>query len=353
MHRGGSPGPVVPVQGTKRAEIDNLRCMNSLDRLTGFYWVARTGGYARAVRAFPYPITEPGVHQQVRRLEAELGVRLFRRAAKDRMVLTPHGRALHDVVGSVHRGAPDHGRRAQGGQLRRHAAGRRRRAPRPGAAAGLAPRSSTGATGGRRHAHRAPGARRDAQLRTGELDLVVDHLPEMAADVEAREVARALGLPGGPGQRIPPRAGPRVDPRRLTELPFLTFAADPASRSLQRRAVEALGRVGSGAVRRRLHRVAPRLRRGGARLLRRARRWIPAVHAARGIRAFRLRLAGLRATGARRVASRRSEPDARRGARRRALVAGVNVQLAFRDAGRATARRPCPFRSDSASPTGR
>ncbi len=32
-----------------------------------------------------------------------------------------------------------------------------------------------------------------------------------------------------------------MDPRQLAELPFLTFAADPASRSLQRRAVEALG----------------------------------------------------------------------------------------------------------------
>src|SRR5678816_2647214 len=72
--------------------------MTSLDRLHGFYWVARTGGYARAVRAFPYPITEPGIHQQVKRLEAELGVRLFRRAAKDRMVLTVQGRTLFGVV---------------------------------------------------------------------------------------------------------------------------------------------------------------------------------------------------------------------------------------------------------------
>src|SRR3982751_4342026 len=72
--------------------------MMSLQRLEGFYWVVRAEGYARAARAFPYPITEPGVHQQVRRLEAELGVRLFRRVAKDRMVLTPHGRALMAVV---------------------------------------------------------------------------------------------------------------------------------------------------------------------------------------------------------------------------------------------------------------
>src|SRR5271166_1892663 len=64
----------------------NCSQMTSLDRLTGFYWVARTQGYARAVRSFPYPITEPGVHQQVRRLEKELGVPLFVRVGKDRVV---------------------------------------------------------------------------------------------------------------------------------------------------------------------------------------------------------------------------------------------------------------------------
>ncbi|MBW2528876.1 MAG: LysR family transcriptional regulator [Deltaproteobacteria bacterium] len=65
-----------------------------LHRLEGFYWVARERGYARAARAFPYPITQPAVHQQVRKLEAELGIRLFDRVAKDRVALTAAGERL-------------------------------------------------------------------------------------------------------------------------------------------------------------------------------------------------------------------------------------------------------------------
>ena len=213
--------------------------MNSLDRLTGFYWVARTGGYARAVRAFPYPITEPGVHQQVRRLEAELGVRLFLRAAKDRMVLTPQGRALHDVVAPFLESL-----RVTVDALR---AGSFGGVLRVGAAALLVQELLPGwlRTLHRRHPEvdvtltelRAPDL---GLLRSGELDLLVDHLPEIPADIEAREIARLWGflvLPAG----HPAARRARVDPRRLTELPFLTFGADPASRALQRRAVEALG----------------------------------------------------------------------------------------------------------------
>jgi len=43
-------------------------------RLEGFYWVARTGGYAAAARAFPDPLSQPAVFQQVRKLEDELGL---------------------------------------------------------------------------------------------------------------------------------------------------------------------------------------------------------------------------------------------------------------------------------------
>src|SRR3954465_4343282 len=69
-----------------------------LQRLEGFYWVARTEGYARAARAFPYPITQPGVHQQVRKLEEEPGVALFERGGKDRVQLTAAGKVLFDFV---------------------------------------------------------------------------------------------------------------------------------------------------------------------------------------------------------------------------------------------------------------
>jgi DNA-binding transcriptional LysR family regulator len=67
-------------------------------RLEGFYWVARTGGYAAAARAFPYPLTQPAVFQQVRKLEDELGVRLFERAAKAELRLTAPGRQLYEHV---------------------------------------------------------------------------------------------------------------------------------------------------------------------------------------------------------------------------------------------------------------
>ncbi len=67
-------------------------------RLEGFYWVARTGGYAAAARAFPYPLSQPAVFQQVRKLENELGVRLFERAGKAEIRLTGAGRQLYDHV---------------------------------------------------------------------------------------------------------------------------------------------------------------------------------------------------------------------------------------------------------------
>jgi DNA-binding transcriptional LysR family regulator len=65
-------------------------------RLEGFYWVARTGGYAAAARAFPYPLTQPAVFQQVRKLEDELGVRLFERVGKAEVRLTAAGHLLYE-----------------------------------------------------------------------------------------------------------------------------------------------------------------------------------------------------------------------------------------------------------------
>lgn len=70
--------------------------MIQVHRLEGFFRVAVAGGYTRAARTFPYPISQPGVHQQVRKLEEELGVTLFRRTGKDRVALTSHGRRLFE-----------------------------------------------------------------------------------------------------------------------------------------------------------------------------------------------------------------------------------------------------------------
>jgi DNA-binding transcriptional LysR family regulator len=75
-------------------------------RLEGFYWVARTGGYAAAARAFPYPLTQSAVFQQVRKLEDELGVRLFEQVGKAQVRLTAPGRQLYDHAAPFFEGLP-------------------------------------------------------------------------------------------------------------------------------------------------------------------------------------------------------------------------------------------------------
>ena len=80
--------------------------MIQLHRLEGFHWVVRAEGYARAARAIPYPITQPALHQQVKKLERELGVALVERVGKDRVQPTPAGRVLHRFVAPFFDGLP-------------------------------------------------------------------------------------------------------------------------------------------------------------------------------------------------------------------------------------------------------
>ncbi len=213
--------------------------MTSLDRLTGFYWVARTQGYARAVRSFPYPITEPGVHQQVRRLETELGVRLFTRVGKDRVVPTEAGRALYAFVAPFLEQLPAVAESLRpghfGGVLRVGASpllvqwllpGWLRRLQR------LRPDIDVALT-----ELRAP----DLELlRAGEWDLLVDHLPKVPPDIDVRTVARLssfLALPAGH-----PLAGRKPVPvRALRDVPFISYNADRASRLQQLRGLAAYG----------------------------------------------------------------------------------------------------------------
>lgn len=69
-----------------------------LHQLEGFFHVAKHQGYTRAAGAMDYPITEPALHQQVRKLEKALGARLLERAPGRRMVTTPAGRALFEFI---------------------------------------------------------------------------------------------------------------------------------------------------------------------------------------------------------------------------------------------------------------
>jgi len=81
--------------------------MIQLYQLEGFYRVALHAGYARAARAFPYPITQPGVYQQVRKLEIDLGQTLFERIGHDRVALTGAGRRLFEFCEPFFRDLPD------------------------------------------------------------------------------------------------------------------------------------------------------------------------------------------------------------------------------------------------------
>ena len=70
----------------------------NLDRIAVLRLVASQGGYARAARSADYPITQSALHQQVRKLEAEIGCELLERIGKDSMRPTPAGRRLLEFV---------------------------------------------------------------------------------------------------------------------------------------------------------------------------------------------------------------------------------------------------------------
>ncbi len=215
--------------------------MIQLQRLEGFYWVARCEGYARAARAFPYPITQPGVHQQVKRLEDELGVRLFERVGKDRVVLTPQGRVLYDAVAPFYEGLPALERALRagevGGRLRIHASGhvlrhllppwlRRLQGQRPDIEVAL-------------FEAKVPAV---ALVRSGEADLLVDHLPEVPTDLEAQQVGHTRPFLVFPSNH-PLARRPPASPEPFRDEPFITYSADPQLKELQLAALAHFGIV--------------------------------------------------------------------------------------------------------------
>jgi DNA-binding transcriptional LysR family regulator len=167
--------------------------MVQLNRLEGFYWVAKTGGYSKAARAFPYPITQPAVYQQVKKLEADVGAKLFERVGKDTLLLTPAGQTLHEFVAPFFAGLQSVLRAIRagefGGELRIHAGTMFLR--------GLLPAWL------RRLERRRPDVRVDLQemeeefctpLETGEADLIVSHLPNIPDGIESKRVATIYGF---------------------------------------------------------------------------------------------------------------------------------------------------------------
>ncbi len=161
--------------------------MIQLHRLEGFYWVARTGGYARAARAFPYPITQPAVHQQVKKLETELGLALFERVGKDRMIPTAAGERLYRFVRPYFEGLPGVVRSLTSGEvageLRVAAAGMFLRKLLPAWVKRLKRRHPEVDV----HLVEAPVPPVDALL-LGEFDAAVDHFPRLPAAIAGQTV---------------------------------------------------------------------------------------------------------------------------------------------------------------------
>ncbi len=161
--------------------------MIQIHRLEGFYWVARTGGYARAARAFPYPITQPAVHQQVKKLEREPELALSERAGKEQMKMTPAGERLYRFAAPFFEGLPGVLRSLEegnyGGEIEM-------------SVAALALRSILPAWIKRVHRN-YPDVRvhmREAPLpdlgllRRGEVDMCVDYFPEIPSDCASLQV---------------------------------------------------------------------------------------------------------------------------------------------------------------------
>lgn len=162
--------------------------MIQLHRLEGFYRVATARGYARAARAFPYPITQPAVHQQVRKLEQELGVKLLERVGKDRVEPTSAGRVLLDFCAPFFEGLPATVRaiseRSYGGVLRIDAAAMEIQHVIPPWIARLRQRRPDIHVDLEEVAFADP-----ARLLRGDADIVVDYQPTVAPELEGRQVA--------------------------------------------------------------------------------------------------------------------------------------------------------------------
>ncbi len=213
--------------------------MIQLNRLEGFYWVAREGGYAKAARAFPYPITQPAVHQQVKKLEGEVGVALFERIGKDRIELTPAGRRLFDFVAPFYTGLPRVIRHAQSGE----AEGEFRIESAPIFVRHIVPAWL------RRLQKKHPGISielcemRDQtceRLVCGETDLVIGYLPKVPAGIATQRVATLYPFIVHPSNHALAKRK-RVGVKDIGGEVFLGYAKGSVMRKLQDRELRQAG----------------------------------------------------------------------------------------------------------------
>jgi DNA-binding transcriptional LysR family regulator len=216
--------------------IDKLSFMIRIQRFEGFYHVATHGGYARAARAMPYPITQPAVHQQVKKLEQELDRPLFERVGKDRLLLTPAGRKLFAFVAPFFDGLDAVLRAVQAddghGELSVAAEPLMLRHLLPPWLARLQARS--------------PNARVDlreltetefAPLTRGDVDLLVGYLPDPPPGVAFQRIASLTPFLVLPAQHAK-ASRRRLAPRDLAGDSFIAYRDGMLARELQIRALE-------------------------------------------------------------------------------------------------------------------
>ncbi|MCB9877928.1 MAG: LysR family transcriptional regulator [Planctomycetes bacterium] len=219
--------------------------MIDLHRLAGFHLVATSGGYAKAVRAAPYPITQPALHQQVRKLEQEVGVTLLERIGKDTMQPTPAGARLLEFVTPFFRDLPRVVQTLRTGEfdgaLSIHAESLLIRQLLPPWLAALR--------------RKRPNAQLSLQelvrvdlelLRSGAADVLIAHLPEVPGDVATQRIAVVHGCLVLPKERAPKRGKPRL--QELTDMPFLSYPPNTRHQALQLQALAMQAVVPSSTI---------------------------------------------------------------------------------------------------------
>ncbi|MBM4061885.1 MAG: LysR family transcriptional regulator [Planctomycetes bacterium] len=208
--------------------------MIDLHRLAGFHLVATLGGYARAARAAPYPITQPALHQQVKKLEAQVGMQLLERVGKDQMRPTPAGARLHGFVAPFFRDLPAVVKSlATGefdGELSIEAESLLIRQLLPGWLLALRKRRPAVVVRLTEIATPDVGA-----LRTGRADVLVAHLPEIPDDVASQQIAVLYPFLVVPREGPPRRRAPPL--RQLAATPFLAYPPGSRQYALQMQAL--------------------------------------------------------------------------------------------------------------------
>jgi DNA-binding transcriptional LysR family regulator len=217
--------------------------MIQLHRLEGFYYAAKTLGFARAARAFPYPITAPAVYQQVRKLEEELSATLLLRVGKDQLALTSAGRTLFAYCEPFLRELPALARSLRegtfGGTLRIDAAALEVQHFLPAWLAQLALARPDIVVA----VEEVPFGDATRVLR-GETDVLVEYQPELASGLAAHRVGDYFAFLIAPSGRLR-SATQRSVARALRGLPFVGFPAELPQRLLQ---TQGLVRLGLGDV---------------------------------------------------------------------------------------------------------